>query len=77
MKNKQLEGVVVSDTVDKTVVVLTNRYVKHPKYKKYLNINKKYKAHDENNEYKKDDKVVIQECRPISGSKQFKVISKQ
>ena len=74
---KQLSGTVVSDKMVKTVTVLVNRFVKHPKYGKFMNISKKYKAHDEGNTYKEGDKVVIEECRPISKDKSFKVIGKQ
>ena len=74
---KQLVGTVVSDKMVKTVTVLVNRFVKHPKYGKFMNISKKYKAHDEGNTYKEGDKVVIEECRPISKDKSFKVIGKQ
>lgn len=68
---KKLKGIVVSDAMDKTVVVIVNRYVKHPKYKKYIKKSKKYKVHDEEKKYKKGDKVVIQECRPISKDKHW------
>ena len=74
---KQLSGTVVSDKMMKTVTVLVNRFVKHPKYGKFMNISKKYKAHDEEGVYKEGDKVVIEECRPISKDKSFKVIGKQ
>ncbi len=73
---KTLSGVVVSDKMQKTVVVKVDRYVKHPKYQKYYTISKKYKAHDEKNEYKIGDKVEIQETNPISKDKKFKVVSK-
>jgi len=73
---KKLKGIVVSDTMDKTIVVLVNRYAKHPRYKKYSKRSKKYKVHDEKNEYKKGSKVIIQECRPISKDKHFRVIGK-
>ncbi len=76
MNAKKLKGIVVSDTMNKTIAVLVNRYVKYPKYKKYIKRSKKYKVHDEKNEYKKGDKVIIQECRPISKDKHFKVIEK-
>ncbi|MEW5907836.1 MAG: 30S ribosomal protein S17 [Patescibacteria group bacterium] len=76
MPKKKLKGIVVSDKMDKTVVVIVNRYKQHPKYKKFFKISKKYKAHDEKNEYKIGDKVIIQECKPISKDKHFKVISK-
>jgi small subunit ribosomal protein S17 len=71
-----LTGVVVSDKMDKTVVVSVSRFVKHPKYGKFYKINKKYKAHDENNEWKMGDKVEIAETRPISKDKKFKVVKK-
>lgn len=74
-KNKKtLEGIVVSDKMSKTITVLVNRFVKHPKYGKYMKINKKYKAHDADNKYKIGDKVKIEECKPISKDKSFKVI---
>ena len=69
-----LKGVVVSDKMDKTVVVLVGRFVKHPKYKKYYTVNKKYHAHDERNQYKVGDEVEIIETRPISKRKSFAVI---
>ena len=66
-KNKKtLKGVVVSDKMDKTVVVSVTRFVKHPKYQKFQKISKRFKAHDENNEKKIGDTVMIQETRPIS-----------
>ena len=73
-KGKILSGVVVSDKMDKTVVVLVKRFVKHPKYGKFINISKKYKAHDEENKYKVGDTVKIQETRPISKDKTFTVL---
>ncbi|MDB5260030.1 MAG: ribosomal protein [Candidatus Nomurabacteria bacterium] len=71
---KKITGEVVSDKMDKTVVVNTSRYVAHKKYGKRYKINKRYKAHDENNEYKVGDKVIIEESRPISKDKTFVVI---
>lgn len=71
---KKLTGKVVSDKMDKTVVVNVNRYVAHKKYGKYFKIDKRYKAHDENNTYKVGDMVVIQECRPMSKDKNFTVL---
>jgi small subunit ribosomal protein S17 len=73
-KKKTLKGIVVSDKMDKTVVVEVQRFVKHPRYEKYRKINKKYKAHDEENKYKEGDKIEIQEISPISKDKHFKVI---
>jgi len=71
-----LSGVVFSDKMNKTVVVSVSRFVKHPKYGKFYKINKKYKAHDEENKYKVGDKVEIIETKPISKDKKFKVITK-
>ena len=71
-----LKGVVVSDKMDKTVVVSVSRFIKHPKYGKYYTVSKKYKAHDEDNKFKTGDKVEIIETRPISKDKKFKVIIK-
>ena len=73
----QLKGVVVSDKMQKTVVVLVNRFIKAPKYGKYVQKSKRYKAHDETNIYKTGDKVVIEETNPISKDKTFKVVGKQ
>lgn len=74
---KQLTGKVVSDKMDKTVVVSTSRYVAHKKYGKYYSIDKRYKAHDEKNEYTVGDVVIIEECRPLSRDKTFTVIGKK
>ena len=73
---KNITGVVVSDKMDKTVVVNVSRYVSHKKYGKFYKIDKRYKAHDEANEYKVGDKVIIGECRPLSKDKTFVVVSK-
>lgn len=70
---KVLRGVVISDKMDKTIVVKVSRYVKHPKYQKFYTISKKYKAHDENKKYKVGDTVEIVETRPISKDKNFRV----
>jgi len=74
---KSLQGVVVSDKMMKTVTVLVNRFVKHPKYGKYMKVSKKYKAHDEAGAYKMGDEVIITECRPISKDKKFTVTGKK
>ncbi len=71
---KILQGVVVSDKMEKTVTVKVSRYVKHPKYQKYYTISKKYKAHDEDNAHKTGDVVKIVETRPISKDKTFRVL---
>jgi small subunit ribosomal protein S17 len=72
---KMLRGVVVSDKMQKTIVVKVDRYVKHPKYGKYYTISKKYKAHDETNAHKVGDMVMIVESRPISKDKKFIVVA--
>ena len=73
-KKKILSGTVVSDKMDKTVVVAVSTFKKHPKYKKYYQITKKYKAHDEANASKTGEKVKIESTRPISKDKHFKVV---
>jgi small subunit ribosomal protein S17 len=75
-KKQQLIGIVVSNKMDKTVVVKVDIRKRHPKYKKAYTVSKKYKAHDENEEYNTGDKVVIESIRPMSKEKKFKVISK-
>lgn len=70
---RSLTGKVVSDKMDKTVVVLVERKVKHPLYGKVIRKSKKFHAHDENNEYGIGDVVVISECRPLSRTKTWKV----
>lgn len=72
-KSNVLKGVVVSDKMDKTVVVSVSRFIKHPKYGKFYSRSKKYKAHDSENKYKVGDKIEIIETRPISKDKKFKV----
>ncbi len=71
---KVLKGIVVSDKMDKTVVVSVSRFIKHPFYGKFYKVNKKYKAHDENNQYKVGDILEIMSVRPLSKDKKFKVI---
>jgi len=71
-----LKGTVVSDKMQKTVVVKIVRMKKHPKYKKYYSVTKKFKAHDERGVYKTGDKVTIRETRPMSKEKRWTVVSK-
>jgi small subunit ribosomal protein S17 len=73
-RKRKLIGVVVSDKMDKTIVVQVERRFSHLKYGKFLTARKKYKAHDEKNEFKTGDKVVIVEHRPLSREKRWKVI---
>ncbi|MBK9325620.1 MAG: 30S ribosomal protein S17 [Hydrogenophilales bacterium] len=70
---RALTGTVVSDKMSKTVTVLVERKVKHPLYGKIIRLSKKYHAHDENNEFHPGDVVVIEECRPLSRTKAWKV----
>ena len=72
-RTRQLTGRVVSDKMDKTVTVLVERQVMHPVIGKVVNRSKKYHAHDEANDAKVGDKVVIEECRPIARTKTWKV----
>ena len=76
IQHRKLEGVVVSDKMKKTVVVAVERLKLNQKYKKHFKATTKFKAHDENNEYHPGDKVVIEETRPISKDKRWKVIKK-
>ncbi len=71
-----LKGVVVSDKMQKTIVVSVSRFIKHPLYGKFYKVSKKYKAHDEEGKYKVGDNVEIIETRPISKDKRFKVVNK-
>jgi len=75
MKRK-LKGTVVSDKMQKTRVVEVIRFKKHQRYQKYFKTSQRFKAHDENNEYKVGDKVVIEETRPLSKDKRWRIVSK-
>ncbi len=75
MPRRVLQGVVVSDKSNKTVTVLVERRVIHPLYKKFIKRSKKYHAHDETNACSVGDKVRIEECRPISKSKTWRILS--
>ncbi len=76
MAKKKLKGIITSNKMQKTVVVEVERIKKHPKYKRRYQVHKKYKAHYETGEYKVGDKVVIEECRPLSKDKKWRVISR-
>jgi small subunit ribosomal protein S17 len=71
---KQFTGKVVSDKMKDTIVVLVERYVKHPKYQKFLVRRKRYMAHDEGNVKKEGETVTIEETRPLSKNKHFIVV---
>ena len=74
MPKRILQGTVVSDACDKTVIVRVERRVMHPVYKKYVSRSKKYAAHDEDNRYRAGDAVRIEESRPLSKRKHWVVI---
>ena len=73
---KQLKGIVVSSKMTKTVVVAVTNLKQHPIYKKRYRVTKRFKAHDEKNEYRVGDTVFIQECRPLSKDKRWRVVAK-
>lgn len=75
MPRRILEGNVVSDKANKTVTVLVERRYMHPIYKKYIKKSDKFAAHDENNQFREGDRVRIIECRPISKSKRWTVVT--
>ena len=74
MPKKILTGVVVSDKPNKTITVMVERKYSHPLLKKVVKVRKKYNAHDENNSFKKGDKVSIIESKPFSKNKKFQVM---
>ena len=76
MPKKHLKGIIISDKMEKTVVVEVERIKEHSKYKKRYQVHKKYKAHCEEGKYKVGDKIIIEECRPLSKDKRWKVIGK-
>ncbi|MCH7550710.1 MAG: 30S ribosomal protein S17 [Proteobacteria bacterium] len=75
MPRRVMQGIVVSDKMDKTVTVKVERRVMHSLYKKFIRRSKKYSAHDENNACKVGDVVSIRECRPISKNKRWEVLA--
>ncbi len=75
-KKRVREGIVVSDRMSKTRVVAISQGKKHPKYHKYYTVTTRVKAHDENNTYKIGDRVVIEETRPLSREKRWRIVGK-
>lgn len=73
---RKFDGVIVSDKMDKTVVVKVERMEKDEKYQKYHQISRKFKAHDEENKFKVGEKVTIAETRPLSKDKRWTVVAK-
>ena len=76
MPKKQLIGIVVGDKMAKTVVVKVEHLKEHPKYRRRFRVHERYKAHDEKGEYRVGDKVVIEETRPLSKEKRWKIVGK-
>lgn len=74
IQHKRFTGVVVSARMKDTAVVEVSRYIKHPKYGKYLTRSKRFKAHDAGNKHAVGEKVTIEECRPISKDKHFRIV---
>ncbi|MBA3047818.1 30S ribosomal protein S17 [Patescibacteria group bacterium] len=72
--NKKFQGIVVSDKMDKTIVVKVDSVKVHPMYKKRYTVSRKYKVHDEKNKFKEGDKVSFTECRPLSKDKRWRVV---
>jgi small subunit ribosomal protein S17 len=75
MPRRVIQGIVVSDKMDKTVIVEVERLVMHSLYKKFIRRSKKYSAHDENNASKVGEVVSIRECKPISKNKRWEVLA--
>jgi len=76
MSKKQLKGVVVSNKMQKTVIVAVTRLKEHRLYKKKYKVTKRYQAHDEKGQYKVNDQVIIGEIRPVSLNKRWNVLKK-
>lgn len=76
-KAPKRKGIVVSDKMDKTIVVKVDTLKAHPKYLKQYLSSKKYKVHDEENKHKVGDTVIFQECRPISKDKRYRIVSEE
>ncbi len=76
MPKKQLTGTIVSNKMQKTLVVEVEKIKQHPRYKKRYKVHKKYKAHYNEGEFNVGDKVIIEESRPISKDKRWRVIKK-
>ena len=74
IQKKELRGKVVSDKMQDTAVVAVSRYVKHPKYKKYMKRTSKFKAHNPGNKAKEGDMVTIRSTRPLSRDKHFEIV---
>ena len=76
MPRRVLVGTVISDKMDKTIVVRVDRRVKHPLYKKFITRSQRFSAHDEANKCNIGDTVRIRECRPLSRNKHFELVER-
>ncbi|MBU1015059.1 30S ribosomal protein S17 [Patescibacteria group bacterium] len=76
MARRQLQGIITSDKMEKTVVVQVERLKEHPRYKRRFRSRKNYKAHDPKGEYHTGDKVLLEETRPLSKDKHWRVLKK-
>lgn len=74
VNHRRFSGIVVSDKMDKTIVVRIERMVMHPKYKKRYRVSRRFKAHDPENRFHEGDRVEIVECRPLSRDKRWRVV---
>lgn len=73
-QGRSLKGVVISDKMDKSITVQVERKVQHSLYKKYIRRSTKFHAHDENNDCRQGDTVVIEQCKPISKTKNWRLV---
>ncbi|MBM3250765.1 MAG: 30S ribosomal protein S17 [Candidatus Nealsonbacteria bacterium] len=76
MPRRKLTGTIVSNKMQKTIVIKVERIKEHPKYKRRFRVHKKYKAHYNKGEYSVGDRIIIEECRPLSKDKRWRVIKK-
>ena len=74
--SRKLKGTVVSDKMNKTRIVAIEKLKKHPRYQKFYKVTARFKAHDEKNEYKTGDNVIIEETRPMSKDKRWRILNK-
>jgi len=71
---KRIQGIVIRSSMEKTIVVSAERFVQHPRYRKYIRRSTVYKAHDPNNDARTGDRVVIEETRPLSKTKRWRLV---
>ena len=73
---RKLQVIIVSDKMNKTRIVAIVRLKKHPRYKKYYKVTRRFKVHDEKNEYKTGERVIIEEMRPLSKEKRWRIVGR-